>query len=90
VFAVSLTGLDGQEYQGVANVGTRPTFSGGAKAILETHLFNFNADIYGRYVEVHFKAKIRNELKFATFETLQRQIHEDVQISKLFFGNLKP
>ncbi|WP_347988310.1 bifunctional riboflavin kinase/FAD synthetase [Methylomonas sp. AM2-LC] len=90
VFAVSLTGLDGKEYQGVANVGTRPTFKGSAKAILETHLFNFNADIYGRYVEVHFKAKIRNELKFPSFEALQSQIQEDIQMSKQFLEHLKP
>ena len=90
VFAVTMTGLDGNEYQGVANVGTRPTVGGGEKAVLETHLFNFNADIYGRYVEVHFKEKIRDETRFSSLAALQTQIREDVQISKQIFARLDP
>jgi riboflavin kinase/FMN adenylyltransferase len=87
VFAVTMTGLDGVAYQGVANVGTRPTVDGGAKAILETHLFNFNADIYGRYVEVHFKQKIRDEMRFPSLPALQAQIENDIEISKAFFAS---
>ena len=86
VFAVTMTGLDGNEYHGVANVGVRPTFDGGAKAVLETHLFNFNADIYGCYVEVHFKQKIRDEVRFASLEALQTQIKADVEVSKRIFA----
>jgi riboflavin kinase/FMN adenylyltransferase len=88
VFAVTMTGLDGKTYQGVANLGNRPTFDGGAKAVLETHLFNFSGDIYGRYVEVHFKAKIRDEIRFANFEALQAQIKLDVQAAQQIFANL--
>jgi riboflavin kinase/FMN adenylyltransferase len=62
VFAVTMTGIDNVEFSGIANVGTRPTFDGGSKVILETHLFDFNKEIYGCYVEVHFKHKIRNEM----------------------------
>jgi riboflavin kinase/FMN adenylyltransferase len=87
VFAVTMTGLDGAEYQGVANVGTRPTVDGGAKVVLETHLFNFNADIYGRYVEVHFKKKIRDEQRFSSLQALQAQIELDIAVSKRFFGD---
>jgi riboflavin kinase/FMN adenylyltransferase len=88
VFAVTMTGLDGNEYQGVANVGVRPTVEGGAKAVLETHLFNFNADIYGCYVEVHFKQKIRDEVRFPSLEALQAQIKADVEVSKRIFAGL--
>ena len=88
VFAVTMTGLNGKIYQGVANLGNRPTFDGGAKAVLETHLFNFNADIYGRYVEVHFKAKIRDEVRFVNFEALQAQIKLDVQAAQQIFTHL--
>lgn len=88
VFAVTMTGLDGKTYQGVANLGNRPTFDGGAKAVLETHLFNFSGDIYGRYVEVHFKAKIRDEIRFANFEALQAQIKLDVQAAQQIFTHL--
>jgi riboflavin kinase / FMN adenylyltransferase len=88
VFAVTLTGLDGNEYQGVANVGTRPTVEGGSRVVLETHLFNFNADIYGRYVEVHFKEKIRDEMCFPTLTALQSQIREDVLIAKQILARM--
>ncbi|MGD0958720.1 MAG: bifunctional riboflavin kinase/FAD synthetase [Methylomonas sp.] len=88
VFAVVLSGLDGNEYQGIANVGVRPTVDG-SKTLLDTHLFNFNADIYGRYVEVHFKQKIRDELKFPTLTALQNQIRDDVLSCKQIFARLK-
>ena len=82
VFAVTMTGLDSKEYKGVANVGTRPTVAGGTQAVLETHLFDFNSDIYGRYVEVHFKQKIRDEVRFPSLAALQAQIEKDVEISR--------
>ncbi|NOQ34822.1 MAG: bifunctional riboflavin kinase/FAD synthetase [Methylococcaceae bacterium] len=85
VFAVTMTGIDNKEFQGVANVGTRPTFDGSSKVILETHLFDFNQEIYGSYVEVHFKHKIRNEIRFESLEQLKTQINEDVVVAKQFF-----
>lgn len=88
VFAVTMTGLDEKEYQGVANVGTRPTVDGSAKVVLETHLFNFDGDIYGRYVEVHFKQKIRDEIRFPSLAALQAQIREDVLAARRIFARL--
>ncbi len=82
VFAVTMTGLDDQEYPGVANVGTRPTVDGGSKVLLETHLFGFDQEIYGHYVEVHFKEKIRNEMRFQSIEALKEQIQKDVVVAK--------
>jgi riboflavin kinase/FMN adenylyltransferase len=78
VYAVLMTGIDGREIAGVANVGTRPTVGGGADVLLETYLLNFDQDIYGHYVEVHFKRKIRDEMRFHTLEDLRRQISRDV------------
>lgn len=86
VFAVTMTGLNGGEVHGVANLGTRPTIYGGAKAVLETHLFNFNSDIYGRYVEVHFKAKLRDEMRFDSLVDLTSQIKQDVEAAQAFFA----
>ena len=85
VFAVTMTGLDGTELHGVANLGNRPTFEGGAKAVLETHLFDFNQDIYGRYVEVHFKAKLRDEVRFDSLDGLKAQINRDISSARAFF-----
>jgi riboflavin kinase/FMN adenylyltransferase len=86
VFAVTMTGIDGLEIKGVANVGTRPTVEGGSKVILETHLFDFNKEIYGRYVEVHFKKKIRDEQRFQSLDELKAQIVKDVIETKKFFA----
>jgi len=89
VFAVTMTGIDGLEFEGVANVGTRPTVDGGSKVILETHLFDFDKDIYGRYVEVHFKQKIRDEIRFQSLEQLKAQIQKDVAETKKIFAEIK-
>lgn len=89
VYAVTMTGIDGREFEGVANVGTRPTFDGGSKVILETHLFDFDKEIYGRYVEVHFKRKIRDEMRFRSLEELKAQIVKDVADTKKIFADLK-
>ena len=86
VFAVIMTGIDGLEFEGVANVGTRPTVNGGSKVILETYLFDFDKDIYGRYVEVHFKQKIRDEVRFQSLEQLKAQIEKDVVETKKIFA----
>ena len=86
VFAVTMTGIDGKEIQGIANVGTRPTVDGGTKVILETHLFDFNKEIYGQYVEVHFKQKIRDEIRFQSLDGLIAQIKKDIVIVKQIFN----
>jgi riboflavin kinase/FMN adenylyltransferase len=84
VFAVTMTGLNGVEAYGVANVGTRPTVNGGTKVILETHLFDFDQDIYGKQVEVHFKHKIRSEMCFESLDNLKRQIQVDTAQAKTY------
>ena len=89
VFAVTMTGIDGFEFEGIANVGTRPTVDGGAKVILETHLFDFDKEIYGRYVEVHFKQKIRDEVRFQSLKELKDQIVKDVAKAKKIFAEIK-
>jgi riboflavin kinase/FMN adenylyltransferase len=82
VFAVTMTGIDGREFDGVANVGTRPTVDGGSRVILEVHLFDFDKEIYGHYVEVHFKQKIRDEMRFQSLDELRAQIVKDVVEAK--------
>jgi len=82
VYAVTMTGIDNRVIRGIANVGTRPTVDGGKKVILETHLFDFNQDIYGYYVEVVFKKKIRDEVRFNSLNELKIQIEKDIIIAK--------
>ena len=82
VFAVTMTGIEEQPIYGVANVGTKPTVNGGEKVLLETHLFDFDQDIYGKYVEVHFKHKIRSEMRFQSVDDLKQQIQLDTAQAK--------
>jgi riboflavin kinase/FMN adenylyltransferase len=86
VFAVIMSGPDGYRHAGIANVGTRPTVGGSSSIILETHLFDFNQDIYGHYVEIHFQYKIREEKQFVSLDALKDQIADDILTAKKIFA----
>ncbi len=85
VYAIRLFGIDGEPYQGVANVGLRPTV-GADRALLEVHLFDFKRDIYGEHVQVHFLRKLREEQKFESLDALITQIDLDSKQARLFFA----
>jgi riboflavin kinase/FMN adenylyltransferase len=77
VYAVRATGR-GDGWNGVANLGYRPTVSGDAtERLLEVHLFDFVGDIYGEVLEVEFVEFLRAERKFAGVEELKAQIARD-------------
>lgn len=78
VFAVTMTGIDERVFAGVANVGVRPTLGNASRVLLETHLFDFDKEIYDHYVEVHFREKIRSEQQFRSVDELKAQIAQDV------------
>ena len=84
VFAVEMFGLEEEPVAGVANLGIRPTVNG-TKCILEVHLFDFNRDIYGRYIYVNFLKKLRDEQRFNSFDELKRQIELDALQAREFF-----
>jgi len=81
IFAVRVQGLEGGPRDAVASVGTRPTF-GGTKPILEVHIFDFDEDIYGRYIHVDFVARLRGEVKYDEVEELVAQMHRDADNAK--------
>lgn len=87
VFAVTMTGLSKNTLNGVANVGSKPTVAGSERVQLETHLFDFSGDIYGRLVEVHFHQKIRDEQRFASIDALREQIERDAQKARHYFAH---
>ncbi|OUR64286.1 riboflavin biosynthesis protein RibF [Methylophaga sp. 42_25_T18] len=88
VYAVQLFGIEGEPIAGVANVGVRPTVAGDDKALLEVHLFDFDRDIYGEHVQVHFLHKLRDEQKFSDLTELVSQIEQDCQQAKQYFSDL--
>jgi len=61
---------------GVASLGVRPTFGGGAR-LLEVHLFDFDGDLYGMDLRVEFVRRLRGEKKFSTVPALVRQMDRD-------------
>jgi riboflavin kinase / FMN adenylyltransferase len=86
VFVVSILGINKKIYQGVANIGTRPTVQGETQQ-LEVHIFNFEGDIYGHQLEVILEKKLRNEVKFDLFAELKLQIEKDIQDAKRWHEN---
>ncbi len=83
---ITRTLMDGQFYPSVTNVGLNPTFGDFTKISVETHILNFNKDIYNKNIEVFFLAKIRPEKKFKSVEELVEQVHRDIADTKEFFG----
>jgi riboflavin kinase/FMN adenylyltransferase len=77
VWAVRVAVAGGEALPGIANLGVRPTVDG-ATRVLEVHLFDFSADLYGQEIEVEFVRFQRAEMRFASLDLLRAQIAEDV------------
>lgn len=89
VYAVKVRLKNEEIFEGVANIGQRPTVQG-VKQLLEVHLFDFHRDIYGQNVAVEFCYKIRDEVKFPSVAALTEQIGKDVQTAKAYFQHVAP
>lgn len=77
--------LDGVEHQAVVNIGNRPTF-GGSESVVEAHLLDFSAALYGRLMEVDFVARLRSEQKFSGIDELVAAISDDVAAARRVLG----
>lgn len=86
VYVVDVTGLDEGRLRGVANVGVRPTVNG-TRPLLEVHLFDFDRDIYGRYLRVRFRCKLREEQRFGSLDELKQRIVLDIQQARAWRGD---
>ena len=86
IFVVEIHGLNQRVFQGVANLGTRPTVDGSSRVLLEVYIFDFSADIYGHYVQVDFLKKLRDEERYDSLEELKTQIALDVEEARRFFA----
>ena len=76
VYAVSIS-VQGKLFQGMANVGIRPTINANKQRNLEVHIFDFNKDIYNEKISIHFHEWIREEKKFSDIDNLKEQIFAD-------------
>lgn len=67
----------GRNYRGITNIGIRPTIENSRGVICETHILDFDGDLYGEYVEVALCKFIRPETRFSSVEELKNQIAKD-------------
>jgi riboflavin kinase/FMN adenylyltransferase len=87
VYAVRCT-VDGKIYNGVANVGMRPTVDGKqARVNCETHLFDYTGDLYGKVLCTAFYTYLRPERKFESADALRAAIASDAQRARDYFEN---
>jgi riboflavin kinase/FMN adenylyltransferase len=83
---VSRAQFQGKEYPSITNIGQRPTFDGGTKVKVETHLLDFDQDIYGEELKVSLIDFIRPELKFQGIDELKNQINIDIKKARNILG----
>lgn len=76
VYAVRVKLTQGS-YKGMANIGNNPTFGDVNSLRLETHIFDFNEDIYGNAITIEFVAAVRKQVKFASVDALTAQLQRD-------------
>jgi riboflavin kinase/FMN adenylyltransferase len=85
IFAVRASGAGLVDHPAVASLGTRPTVDG-TDPLLEVHLFDWDGDLYGRYLNVDFVARLRDEQKFASLDALVEQMHRDAAAARAVLG----
>jgi riboflavin kinase/FMN adenylyltransferase len=84
--------LDNKRYPAVTNIGTRPTLTGTdqeAEISIETHILDFNQNLYGKRLTVEFLARLRDERRFSGLAALAAQIRRDVEQTRRYFGYME-
>jgi riboflavin kinase/FMN adenylyltransferase len=85
IYAVSII-YNNKKFKGACYIGRRPTFKPQRQKRVEVHIFEFKKNIYGKYLEIQFVKKIRNDKKFSSPESLARQIKKDIVSAKKIFS----
>jgi riboflavin kinase/FMN adenylyltransferase len=86
---ITNTYLNGQKWHSVTNIGNNPTFNNSDELFIETHILDFDNDIYGEDLIVEFVERIRDEKKFDDVNTLVAQIKSDIKCAQEFFDEQK-
>lgn len=85
---VTKTYIGDKTYGGITNVGCKPTIKGENPVGIETHLFDFEEQIYGREIKVEFLSSVRPEMKFASLTELKEQMQKDILYGKKCYANV--
>ena len=84
VYATTVT-LDGVTFPAMTNIGTRPTFEEAEDTVIETHVLDFDRDLYGAKLKLGFVQRLRDEKRFENIDALKQQIaHDRGQAQSLF------
>ncbi|HEY4182923.1 MAG TPA: bifunctional riboflavin kinase/FAD synthetase [Kofleriaceae bacterium] len=86
IYAVTMSVEGGPERQGVASLGTNPTFVTQGGLVLEVHLLDFDGDLYNRHVRTTFVARLRDEVAYTGVEPLLAQIRHDIVEARAIFA----
>jgi riboflavin kinase/FMN adenylyltransferase len=81
----SKTLIDGEYHPGVTNIGYKPTVGEEEYIGVETFIFDYNNDLYGKMIEVELFSYIRPEYKFGSLEELMQRMHEDIKVAQQYF-----
>jgi len=79
---------DGNGYIGVTNIGIRPTVGNSGEVTAETHILDFQRNLYGYEVRLEFYKRLRPEIKFNDISELKAQIHKDCAAASDYFSNI--
>jgi riboflavin kinase/FMN adenylyltransferase len=80
--------IDGIVRPSITNIGTRPTVDRSGKTTIETHVFDFDRDLYGMTVRLAFVQRLRDERAFDSLDALKAQIAADCARARVLFGRL--
>ena len=86
IFIVQVHGLGVRPLPAVASLGTRPAVESQGKLLLEVHVFDFNASVYGSLVRVEFLERLREERHYDNLDLLVEQIQLDARAARDHFG----
>ena len=70
--------IDGKKYAGLTNIGTKPTISDHEVRGVETYIYDFDGDVYGRDAEVYLKHFCRPETRFDSLDALKEKLASDI------------
>jgi riboflavin kinase/FMN adenylyltransferase len=87
VYATTVT-LDGVVRPSITNIGMRPTFGDVTAPVIETHIFDFDRDLYGRELRLSFVQRLRDERVFPDVDALRAQIDADCRSARRLFGSI--
>lgn len=93
VYATRVGFLEGpdpaQTFDSVTNIGRRPTVDGSRRRVVESHILDFDRDVYGAAIELFFHKRLRDEMLFPSVTELSAQIGRDAQHSREYFALLR-